>query len=124
MINGQVVSPLKGRGLQRLLGLGVTTAAVPYAAVEAGKAIYNVSEDEINAMRRYVPRWSKNSVLIPTRDDEGNLEYIDFSHMNAYDTVTRPIQTVLNAVQEGRTDKDGLMDDFYNRINSSNKRIR
>jgi hypothetical protein len=112
MINGQVVSPLKGRGIQRLLGLGITTTAVPYAAVEAGKAIYNVSEDEINAMRRYVPRWSKNSTLIPTRDKDGNLEYIDFSHMNAYDTVTRPIQTIINAVQEGRADKDGLMDDF------------
>jgi hypothetical protein len=112
MINGQVVSPLKGRGIQRLLGLGITTTAVPYAAVEAGKAIYNVSEDEINAMRRYVPRWSKNSTLIPTRDKDGNLEYVDFSHMNAYDTVSRPIQTIINAVQEGRADKDGLMDDF------------
>ena len=29
-----------------------------------------------------------------------NLEYIDFSHMNAYDTLVRPIQTVVNAVQE------------------------
>ena len=31
-----------------------------------------------------------------------SLEYIDFSHLNAYDTLTRPIQTVINAVQEGR----------------------
>jgi hypothetical protein len=123
MINGRVVSPLKGRGLQRLIGLGVTTTAVPYAAVEAGKAIYNVSEDEINAMRRYVPSWSKNSILIPTRDDEGNLEYIDFSHMNAYDTVTRPIQTILNAVQEGRNDKDGLMDDFIIGLAEASKEL-
>jgi hypothetical protein len=123
MINGQVVSPLKGRGIQRLLGLGITTTAVPYAAVEAGKAIYNVSEDEINAMRRYVPRWSKNSTLIPTRDKDGNLEYIDFSHMNAYDTVTRPIQTIINAVQEGRADKDGLMDDFIIGLAESTKEL-
>ena len=123
MINGRVVSPLKGRGLQRLIGLGVTTAAVPYAAVEAGKAIYNVSEDEINAMRRYVPSWSKNSILVPTRDDEGNLEYVDFSHMNAYDTVTRPIQTILNAVQEGRNDKDGLMDDFIIGLAEASKEL-
>ena len=50
-------------------------------------------------MRRYVPEWSKNSTLIPLKDKDGKLEYIDFSHMNAYDTLTRPIQTVLNAVQ-------------------------
>ena len=24
-----------------------------------------------------------------------NLKYVDFSHLNAYDTVTRPIQTVI-----------------------------
>ena len=123
MINGQVVSPLKGRGLQRLIGLGITTTAVPAIAVEAGKTIYNVSQEEIDAMRRYVPRWSKNSTLIPTRDKDGNLEYIDFSHMNAYDTVTRPIQTILNAVQEGRVDKDGLMDDFILGLAESTKEL-
>jgi hypothetical protein len=123
MINGIVVSPLKARGLQRLVGLGLTTTGVPYATVEAAKAIYNVSEDEINAMRRYVPKWSKNSTLIPTRDKDGNLEYIDFSHMNAYDTVTRPIQTIINAVQEGKTDKDGLMDDFILGLAESTKEL-
>jgi hypothetical protein len=123
MINGQVVNPLRGRGIQRLLGLGITTTAVPYAAVEAGKAIYNVSENEINAMRRYIPQWSKNSTLIPTRDKDGNLEYIDFSHMNAYDTVSRPIQTIINAVQEGRADKDGLMDDFIIGLAESTKEL-
>jgi hypothetical protein len=50
-------------------------------------------------MRRYVPQWSKNSTLIPFRDKDGNLSYVDFSHMNAYDTVTRPFQTVINAVR-------------------------
>ena len=53
-------------------------------------------------MRRYVPEWSKNSTLIPLRDKDNNLEYIDFSHMNAYDTIVRPIQTVINAVNDGR----------------------
>jgi hypothetical protein len=28
------------------MGMAITTTAVPYAAVEAGKALYNVSEDE------------------------------------------------------------------------------
>ena len=41
-----------------------------------------------------------------------NLFIIDFSHLNAYDTVTRPIQTVLNKVNAGRADEDGLVDDF------------
>ena len=34
------------------------------------------------------------------------------SHANAYDTLIRPIQAVINAVADGRTDNDGIMDDF------------
>ena len=66
---------------------------------------------------------SKNSVLIPFRNDDGKLSYIDFSHLNAYDTVTRPIQTVLNAVNSGRADEDGLVDDFILGMVDSTKEI-
>ncbi len=123
--NGKTVNvnPLRTIGLTRMAGFLTTTTAVPYAAVEAGKALYNVSEDELQAMRRYVADWAKNSTLIPLRDDKGKLEYIDFSHMNAYDTLTRPIQTVLNAVQSGRVDNDGIMDDFMLGIAESGKEL-
>ena len=112
IVNGKVVNPLRGRGYQRLTGMALTTAALPLGTVAAAQAIYNVADEEIDAMRRYVADWSKNSVLIPFRNDDGKLSYIDFSHLNAYDTVTRPIQTVLNAVNQGRADEDGLVDDF------------
>ena len=74
------------------------------------KNLTNLSKDELDAMRRYVPEWSKNSVLIPFKDKDGNLEYVDFSHLNAYDTITRPIQTIINAVNEGRGDEDADCD--------------
>ena len=122
-VGKEVVNPLRTIGLTRLTGFLTTTTAVPYAAVEAGKALYNVSEEEIQAMRRYVADWAKNSTLIPSRDKNGKLEYTDFSHMNAYDTLTRPIQTVINAVQQGRTDNDGIMDDFMLGIAESGKEL-
>ena len=75
-------------------------------------------------MRRYVADWSKNSVLIPFKDEDGKLSYIDFSHLNAYDTVTRPIQTVLNKVNAGRADEDGLVDDFILGMLESTKELR
>ena len=112
MKDGTVVKPLAGIGYQRLLGMGVTTVAVPAAAVKAGQMIYDVTKDELDAMRRYVADWSKNSTLVPLRDENGDLKYIDFSHANAYDTLTRPFQTVINSVASGRTDEDGMMDDF------------
>jgi hypothetical protein len=121
--NGTVVNPLRTIGLTRLLGMGVTTAAVPYAAVSAGQALYDISKDELEAIRRYVPKWSKNSTLIPLKGENGNFKYIDFSHMNAYDTLTRPIQTVINRVQSGEQDKDGIMDDFILGLFDSTKEL-
>ena len=118
-----LVSPLRARGIQRLTGMALTTAALPLGTVAATQAIYDISKDEIDAMRRYVADWSKNSTLIPFRDDEGKLSYIDFSHLNAYDTVTRPIQTVVNAVNEGRADEDGLIDDFVLGLIESTKEL-
>jgi hypothetical protein len=45
------------------------------------------------------------------KDEEGNFKYIDFSHANAYDTLIRPLQTVVNSVADGQPE-DGIMDDF------------
>jgi len=106
------VKPLKGIGYRRLVGMGLTTAAIPAAATKAAQMIYNVTEDEMEALRRYVPDWSKNSTLIPVRKEDGDLKYIDFSHANAYDTIVRPFQAVLNNVAAGNADEDGMMDDF------------
>jgi hypothetical protein len=103
--------------------MGITTTALPLGTVAMMQTIYDVNREELDAMRRYVADWSKNSVLVPFRDENDNLEYIDFSHLNAYDTLTRPIQTVINAVQNGRGDKDGIMDDFLLGLIDSTKEI-
>ena len=123
MINGQIVKPLVGRGRQRLMGMAITTAAIPLGITAATKTIYDITEDEVNAMKRYVADWSKNSVLIPFRKEDGTLQYIDFSHLNAYDTLTRPIQTVLNKVEAGKADEDGIMDDFILGLIESTKEL-
>ena len=36
-------NPLYSIGMKRLFGMGVTTAAVPYATTEIAKSLYNVS---------------------------------------------------------------------------------
>ncbi len=123
VINGKTVNPLRKRGIQRLTGMAATTAALPLGTVAAAQAVYNIADEEIDAMRRYVADWSKNSVLVPFKDEDGKLSYVDFSHLNAYDTVTRPIQTVLNAVNSGRADEDGLVDDFVLGMFESTKEL-
>jgi len=110
--DGRIIKPFEGIGYTRLFGMGATTIAVPAATAEAFAALYDVTDEEREALRRYVADWSKNSTLLPIKDENGNFKYIDFSHANAYDTLVRPIQTVINSIADGRTDEDGIMDDF------------
>jgi hypothetical protein len=122
-VGGKEVKPLASIGYKRLIGMATTTAAVPYATTEVAKSLYNVTEDEMNALRRYVADWSKNSTLIPIRGKDGKLKYVDFSRINAYDTLARPFQTVINSVAEGEKDKDGIMDDFISGLFEATKEL-
>ena len=112
LADGTTIKPFEAIGYTRLFGFGATVAAVPYATQKAFQAIYDVTDEEREAIRRYVADWSKNSTILPIKDKNGNFKYIDFSHANAYDTLIRPVQTVINAVADGEKDEDGLMNDF------------
>jgi len=101
---------LRAIGMKRLLGLTTVLGVAPYGAMKGMQALYDVTNEELNAMRRYLPQWSKNSTILPIRDEKtGELKYIDFSHGNAYDVAIRPINTLLNNIQDGVTDEKTLM---------------
>jgi len=117
------IKPFRSIGLQRLRGMALTTAIVPTGIATAAQMLYDVSKDEIEALRRYVPSWSKNSTLIPIRNNDGKLSYVDFSRMNAYDLIQRPIQTVINSVESGNSDKKGIMKDFISGMANATKEI-
>ena len=103
---------MEGIGYTRLFGFTTTVAAIPIATASAFQALYDVTDEEREAIRRFAAQWSKNSTLLPIKQEDGSFKYIDFSHANAYDTLIRPLQSIVNAVQDGRTDEDGMMDDF------------
>jgi len=117
------IKPLRSIGLQRLRGMALTTAIVPTGIATAAEMLYDVSKDEIEALRRYVPSWSKNSTLVPIRNEDGKLSYVDFSRMNAYDLLLRPIQSVVNSVESGNTDRKGIMKDFIAGMSEATKEL-
>jgi len=121
--DGKIVRPFRTNGFKRLAGFGLTTTVVPYGITEAFKAGYDVSEEEMEALRRYVPEWSKNSTLIPIRGDDGKLKYVDFSHANAYDTIIRPVTTMFNAIQRGVQDDARLDEEILTGIFESTKEL-
>ena len=74
--------------------MAFTTAALPVEQLQCS-SFGDISDEELEAMRRYVPEWSKNSVLVPFKNEDGKFSYVDFSHLNAYDTLQDQLQTVL-----------------------------
>ena len=93
---------LRSIGARRLIGLGTTLAIIPPTLVEIFRGAYGITRDELAAMRRFLPEWSRESTIIPNKDKEGNLYYTDFSHGFAYDTVVNPIQSVVANVEAGK----------------------
>ena len=116
-------NPFYGDGIKRLLGLATFTTAAPIAITEGAKALYDVSQDELDALRRFVPDWSKNSTLIPVRDDEGELRYIDFSGSNAYDVVAKPLRTIINNIQDGQMTDQGVLESFVSGVNEATSQL-
>ena len=121
--NNALDSGAYGDGIKRLLGLATFTTAAPVALTEGAKALYDISSDELDALRRFVPEWSKNSTLIPIRDDDGELRYIDFSHSNAYDVIARPLRTILNNIQDGQMNDKQVLASFVGGVNEAGAEI-
>ena len=99
------------------------TTGIPIALTEGEAALYDGSKEELAALRRVVPEWSKNSTLIPIRDDDGELRYVDFSHSNAYDVIARPLRTVLNSIQEGEATDEQILAGFASGIGEAGAEI-
>ena len=103
------IPQIEALGYKRLASFGATVVGVPTAIVGAAKAYHDVDDEEMKALRRVVPEWSKNSTLVPMgRDKNGYLKYIDFSYSNAYDTVIRPVMAVYGGLSQADADNKSL----------------
>jgi hypothetical protein len=123
---GQLVkndNEMYATGFKRLSGMAFTLGAVPVIATEGAKAIYDVTEEEIQALRQFVPEWSKNSTLIPIKTDDGELRYIDFSHSNAYDVIARPYRTLVNNIIAGEATDQTLLSSFVDGVTEASAEI-
>ena len=117
-------NPMYAIGVKRATGMAFTVTAVPTMVVEGAKALYDVTEDEIQALRRFVPDWSRNSTIVPIRDEKtGELKYIDFSHSNAYDLMGRPFRTMANEIIAATNDGDTILRGFLKGIEEASTEI-
>ena len=88
-------------GMKRLMG-GVTAFSVAGDGLQRfAQKLTDTSDEELNAANRLGATWQRNSQFIPVgKDKKGNFEYIDFSHTNPYDLLSRGFRTMLNTYRE------------------------
>ena len=99
----------RGTGLRRLAGTLTTATVVPAGLIELGNQLYDATEDEMTALRRIVPSWSENGLLMATgRDKKGQLEYADLSYIFPYDQLVRPVTTMFNEVAKGEATEESI----------------
>ena len=80
---------------RRALGFAMVSGGA-YALQNALLNSHDVSEDEEEALRLLSPHWSRNSnIAITGRDDDGNLNYMDLTHLDPYAYFKKPINAIL-----------------------------
>ena len=92
------------------MGAITATTVIGKGLQEFGKQMTDTSQDQIDAANRLGAEWQRNSQLIPIgRDENGDLEFIDFSHTNPYDLISKPFYAVAKSLrQSSKLDKDGV----------------
>ena len=98
-------------GMRRLTGAMVTTTTLPTALVGLGSALTGVTKEKIDAYKRsFAAPWDRTASLIPIASDkDGNpTQFINFSYMNPYDYLKRPVTRVFQEVANGNRDEESL----------------
>lgn len=77
-------------GVKRLAGMAVTSGTF-LAAAKMAKEMFDVSDEEEEAVRAMSPPWQENSTfMFAGRDEKGRLRYFDLSFLDPYNYFKRP----------------------------------
>jgi hypothetical protein len=84
--------------------------------VALGSALTGVTKEKMEAYKRSSGApWEKTATLIPIASDKnGNpTQFINFSYMNPYDYLRRPVERVFQEVARGNRNEESLNEIFF-----------
>jgi hypothetical protein len=102
-------------GMRRLAGATFTLGGTGYALERIGTTLTGVDQEKVEAYKRsYGMPWDKTATLIPVASDkDGNpTQFFNFSYMNPYDYLNRPVNRVFMEVAEGNRNEESLLKTF------------
>jgi len=92
---------LKRIGVERAAGAAIAWATLAPTSVWAFQKMYGFTTEKLNALREFLPWFSADSTILPVYVD-GQYKYVDFSRGFFYDTITQPIQAVVNGMEDNK----------------------
>ena len=108
-------------GMRRLTGAVATTSMLPAGLVSLGSALTGVEKEKIDAYKRsFAAPWDRTASLIPIASDkDGNpTQFINFSYMNPYDYLKRPVERVFQEVANGNRNEESNQEIFFQSLAS------
>jgi len=102
-------------GMRRLAGATFTLGGTGYALERIGTTLTGVDQEKVEAYKRsYGMPWDKTATLVPVASDkDGNpTQFFNFSYMNPYDYLNRPVNRVFMEVAEGNRNEESLLKTF------------
>jgi len=103
-------------GMRRLAGATFTLGGTGYALERIGTTLTGVDQEKVEAYKRsFGMPWDKTATLVPIASDkDGNpTQFFNFSYMNPYDYLNRPVKRVVAEVAEGNRNEESLLKTFY-----------
>jgi len=84
------------KAMKRLAGMAIAYAS-GYAIKNATMALFGIDDEEDEAVRELAAPWQMNSQFAYLGNDgEGNMRYLDLSHLDPYNHLKRPISALMN----------------------------
>jgi len=92
---------LQKSGIVRLLSAGFVQTMLLTATDMIRDMIFGLDEEDELALRRFLPDWQVNALLLLTGKKDGKVSFWDFSYLNPYDVVTEPFIAMSNEADQG-----------------------